>query len=152
MAGEPMPGASAAADSMASQPPADQARPGIRELQATDLATPGGHYSHAVIANGLVFVSGQLPIRPDGARLVGASFEDQTRQVLANVGAALRAAGSGIDKLVQVRVYVADLAHWPAFNALYAEWAGAARPARAVVPSGPLHFGLLVEVEAIALA
>jgi 2-iminobutanoate/2-iminopropanoate deaminase len=49
-------------------------------------------------------------------------------------------------------VYLSDISLWPAFNTLYAEWAGDARPARAVVPTGPLHFGLLVEVEAVALA
>lgn len=99
----------------------------------------------------MVFVSGQLPITPGGSRLVDASFEDQAVQVLANVQAALLAAGSGIDRLVQVRVYVDNIANWPAFDKLYSEWAGTSRPARAVVPTGPLHFGLKVEMEASAL-
>jgi len=116
------------------------------------LAPPGGHYSHAVRAGGFVFVSGQLPITPAGEKLVGAPFEAQAQQTLRNVAAALAGAGSSVDKLVQVRVYVTDVAHWPAFNALYAAWAGAVRPARAVVPVPQLHFGLLVEVEATALA
>jgi reactive intermediate/imine deaminase len=116
------------------------------------LSTPGGHYSHASVANGFVFVSGQLPVTPAGVKLVDASFDDQARQVLANVKAALEACGSGIDKLVQVRVYVDSVDNWPAFNAVYAQWAGSAKPARAVVPTGPLHFGLKVEVEAVALA
>ena len=124
----------------------------VRLLSPEGLAVPGGHYSHAAVANGLVFVSGQLPITPEGVRLAAASFERQALQVLANVEAALAAAGSGIARLVQVRVYVADIAHWPAFDALYAAWAGDARPARAVVPAGPLHHGLLVEMEAVALA
>lgn len=124
----------------------------IQRIQPQDLPTPGGHYSHGTVANGFVFVSGQLPVTPAGVRLVDAPFDVQARQVLANVEAVLRAAGSGIDRLVQVRVYVASVDHWPAFNAVYAEWAGAARPARAVVPTGPLHHGLLVEVEAVALA
>ncbi len=113
---------------------------------------PGGHYSHATVANGFVFISGQLPVTSDGTRLTDASFEAQARQVLANVRAALLAAGSDIDRLVQVRVYVDSVDNWPPFNAVYAEWAGSARPARAVVPTGALHFGLKVEVEAIALA
>jgi reactive intermediate/imine deaminase len=116
------------------------------------VAKPGGHYSHATVANGFVFVSGQLPITADGRRLAEASFEEQAQQVLANVQAILVAAGSSVDRLVQVRVYVDDMANWPAFNTLYAAWAGAARPARAVVPTGALHFGLKVEVEAVALA
>ena len=116
------------------------------------MAPPGGHYSHAVRAGGLVFVSGQLPITPAGEKLAGEPFEAQARQALANVGAALAGAGSSVERLVQVRVYVTDIAHWPAFNAVYSDWAGAARPARAVVPVPQLHFGLLVEVEATALA
>ena len=116
------------------------------------MAAPGGHYSHAVKANGFVFVSGQLPIAPDGRKLADAPFEEQARQVLANVAQALTAAGSAVDRLVQVRVYVTDIAAWPAFNALYAEWAGAARPARCVVPVPQLHYGFKIEVEAVALA
>ncbi|RAI37051.1 RidA family protein [Rhodoplanes roseus] len=116
------------------------------------MAKPGGHYSHAVTAGGFVFVAGQLPIAPDGTKLNEAAFEAQARQVLDNVAAALAGAGSGIDRLVQVRVYVTDIANWPAFDALYAAWAGAARPARAVVPVPQLHYGFLVEVEATALA
>ena len=117
-----------------------------------DLARPGGHYSHAVRAGGFVFVAGQLPVAPDGRKLNEEPFEAQARQVLANLAAALRAAGSSIDKLAQVRVYITDIERWPEFNAVYAEWAGAARPARAVVPVPLLHYGFLLEVEATALA
>lgn len=121
----------------------------MNQLNPPTVAPPGGHYSHASIAGGLVFISGQLPITPAGEKLADASFEQQARQVLANVRAILEAAGSGVDRLVQVRVYLDTVDNWPAFNAVYAEWAGDARPARAVVPTGPLHFGLKVEVEAV---
>ena len=122
-----------------------------KPIQPAGLATPGGHYSHAVVANGFVFISGQLPIAADGTKLVDATFSDQTKQVLNNVRVALEAAGSSISQLVQVRVYVNDLANWPAFNAVYSEWAGSVKPARAVVPTGPLDFGFKVVVEAVAL-
>jgi reactive intermediate/imine deaminase len=115
------------------------------------MARPGGHYCHAVAANGFVFVAGQLPIKPDGTRLNTAPFEEQAQQVLHNVATALAGAGSSIDRLVQVRVYVTDIETWPAFNALYAEWAGSARPARAVVPVPDLHYGFKIEIEAVAL-
>jgi reactive intermediate/imine deaminase len=115
------------------------------------MAAPGGHYSHAVSAGGLVFVSGQLPIAPDGRRLTDASFELQTRQVLDNVVHALRGAGSSVDGLIQVRVYITDIALWREFDSLYAEWAGSARPARCVVPVPKLHFGFKIEIEAVAL-
>jgi reactive intermediate/imine deaminase len=120
-------------------------------VQPEGLAPPGGHYSHAVVAAGLVFVAGQLPIDSSGRKLTDASFEDQVRQVLHNVDTALRSAGSSKEKLVQVRVYVTDIALWPAFNQLYAQWLGTHRPARAVVPVPCLHHGLLVELEATAL-
>lgn len=115
------------------------------------LATPGGHYSHVAIANGLVFVSGQLPIDAHGRKLTDASFEEQAAQVLSNLAAALDGAGSSIAQLVQVRVYLADIEHWPSFNRIYADWAGDARPARAIVPVGPLHFGFKIEIEATAM-
>ena len=124
----------------------------VQTLSSDELATPGGHYSHAVVAGGFVFVAGQLPIDAQGTKLVDASFAEQTQQVLANVAAALRAAGSSPQQLVQVRVYITDIALWPEFNTLYASWIGAHRPARAVVPVPQLHHGLKIEVEAVALA
>jgi len=117
-----------------------------------DRPAPAGHYSHAAAGAGLVFIAGQLPVMPDGRALGGEPFEVQARQVLANVRAALEAAGTGVRQLLQVRVYLTDIGHWGAFNTIYAEWAGAHRPARAVVPVPALHHGLLIEVEAVALA
>ena len=125
---------------------------GIVQTDPSTMAAPGGHYSHAVLANGFVFISGQLPIAPDGGKLHEAPFEVQARQVLDNVAAALTAAGSAVNRLVQVRVYVTDIQSWPAFNAIYAAWAGAARPARCVVPVPVLHYGFKIEIEAVALA
>ena len=124
----------------------------VAQINPSSMAAPGGHYSHAVSAANLVFVSGQLPIRPDGTKLNDAPFEQQAQQALENVAHALTAAGSAIGRLVQVRVYVTDISTWPAFNALYATWVGAARPARAVVPVPELHYGFKIEVEAVALA
>ena len=97
-----------------------------------------------------MFVSGQLPIAMNGDSLNTASFDVQARQVLANVEAALVAAGSGVAQLAQVRVYVTDIGHWPAFNEIYAQWAGDTRPARAVVPVPLLHHGFQIEIEALA--
>ena len=124
----------------------------IQASNPASMAPPGGHYSHAVTGGGLVFVSGQLPIAPDGTKLNDVPFAAQARQVLDNVALALIGAGSGVGKLLQVRVYVTDIATWPEFNAIYAQWAGTARPARAVVPVPQLHYGFKIEVEAVALA
>ena len=122
----------------------------VRPVQPAGMPLPGGHYSPGIVAAGLVFVAGQLPIAADGSKLSGASFAEQTRQVLANVQAVVEAAGSSVAQLVQVRVYLTDIDLWPEFNRLYAEWAGEARPARAVVPVPLLHYGFLLEVEAVA--
>jgi reactive intermediate/imine deaminase len=128
----------------------DAAHP--RTLNPAGLATPGGHYSHVSIANGLIFVSGQLPIDATGRKLSDRPFDEQAEQVLANVACALAGAGSDVTKLVQVRAYIVDVAHWPSFNEIYARWAADAKPARAVIPVPALHFGLKIEVEAVALA
>ncbi|MBB5507642.1 enamine deaminase RidA (YjgF/YER057c/UK114 family) [Paraburkholderia sp. JPY681] len=79
-------------------------------------------------------------------------FEAQVGQVLRNVDACLNAVGTTRHRLVQVRVFVSDIKHWPAFNKLYAEWIGTHRPARAVAQSTSLHYGAAVEVEGVALA
>lgn len=123
----------------------------MQRINPDTLSPPGGHYSHGVVANGFVFVAGQLPIAPGGVKLTDAPFDAQAEQVLANVKAVLEGCGSSVDKLVQVRVYIDSMDNWPAFNAVYSAWAGAAKPARAVAPTGPLHFGLKVEVEAVAV-
>lgn len=122
----------------------------VTSVNPDDLALPGGHYSHGTVTNGFVFVSGQLPITAAGEKLADASFADQARQVLANVAAVLKACGSDVAHLVQVRVYVDSVDNWPEFNTIYAQWAGSSRPSRAVVPTGALHYGFKVEVEAVA--
>jgi 2-iminobutanoate/2-iminopropanoate deaminase len=113
---------------------------------------PAGHYSPAIIANGFVFVSGQLPAKPGATEHVVGSIEEQTEQCLRNVENVLNAAGSGLDKIVQMTVYVADGDHWGRVNATYAKVMGAHKPARAVVPVKMLHFGYEIEIQAIALA
>ena len=122
----------------------------IKSICPDSMAAPGGHYSHATVADGWVFVSGQLPIDPDGRKLVDAPFDVQALQVLANLQSVLQACGASAQDLVQVRVYVTDIADWPAFNAIYAQWLPDHRPARAVVPVHVLHYGLKIEVEAVA--
>jgi 2-iminobutanoate/2-iminopropanoate deaminase len=83
---------------------------------------------------------------------VPAGIETQTRQALKNVGHVREAAGSELNKLVSVTIYVTDIAHWPTVNRVYAETLGEHRPARAVAVSPQLHFGCLVEIQAIAIA
>lgn len=115
------------------------------------LAPPGGHYRHAVCHGDFVFVSGQLGARPDGTHTADLPFEDQVRQALANLRAALASAGADLDGVLKLTAYIVDVAHWPRFNAVYAEVMGEARPARTVVPVPELHYGYLVELDAFAL-
>jgi 2-iminobutanoate/2-iminopropanoate deaminase len=99
-----------------------------------------------------VFVSGQLPIDVDGQPMNGQPFERQAAQVLTNIDACLEAAGTDRSGLIQVRVYVTDMNFWPAFDQIYADWIGERRPARAIAGVASLHYGLLLEIEAVALA
>jgi len=109
-----------------------------------------GHYSQAVVHGGIVYVAGQLPIVPERPEERLEDFEAQARRVIDNVAAILEAAGSGTDLILKATVYIADIVHWPAFNAIYAERLGAHRPARTVVPVAHLHYGYLVEMDAVA--
>jgi reactive intermediate/imine deaminase len=122
----------------------------VTAINPESMAKPGGHYSHVVVHAGVAYISGQLPIGPNGPLPPTATFEDQARQVLANVSAAVTAAGSDLSKVLKCTVYVVDIADWPTFNRLYAETFGDHRPARAVVPVSPLHYGYRVEMEAVA--
>ncbi len=118
----------------------------MRFVQAPDLPAPAGHYAQAVVANGFVFVSGVLP-SPDTE-----GFEAQALDALDRCARVLRAAGCEWTDVVQCTAYVVGVAHWPAFNAVYARVLGDHRPARAVVPVPELHHGCLVEIQLIAVA
>ena len=109
-----------------------------------------GHYSQAVVHGGLVYVAGQLPIVPSDPQAKLDGFERQAGQVLDNVEAILEASGSSLAHVLKATVYIADLAHWPRFNELYARRMGTHRPARTVVPVAGLHYGYLVEMDVIA--
>lgn len=112
--------------------------------------TPAGHYAQAIRSGEDLYISGQLPIRADGAPLDDMAFEAQARQAIANLLAILDAAGGTPADLCRVTAYIVGVAHWPAFNRVYAGMMGDARPARTVVPVPELHHGYLVEVDAIA--
>jgi len=112
----------------------------------------GAPYSQAILSGGFVFVSGQLPLRPDHAEIVGESIQDQTEQVFANLQAILEAAGSGLDRLVKTTVYLTDLDDFAEMNEVYARHIGDVPPARATIEISALPSGVKVEIEAIAAA
>ncbi len=112
----------------------------------------GAPYSQAIAAAGLVFVSGQLALRPDHAEIVGESIQEQTEQVFANLRAILEEAGSGLDRLVKTTVFLTELGDFAGMNEVYARHVGEAPPARATIEVSALPSGAKVEIEAIALA
>jgi len=122
----------------------------IASVSTPHAPAPAGHYSQGVVHNGLVYVAGQLPIDPvTGEKKLG-SIEEQTEQALKNVAAILEAAGSDRAHVLKITVYVSDIEHWGKVNAVYAQFFGAHKPARAVVPTRELHYGFLIEIEAVA--
>lgn len=118
-------------------------------IETPSAPIPGGHYSQAIVHNGFAFVAGQLPMVPGATTHVAGTIEEQTEQVLRNVEAVLKAAGSSLDQVVQMTIYVSDMALWGRVNVAYAKVMGGHRPARAVVPVNDLHFGYQIEVQAI---
>jgi 2-iminobutanoate/2-iminopropanoate deaminase len=128
---------------------------GEREAVRTERAPApfqGAPYSQAIRANGLVFVSGQLALRPDHAEIVGEDIGEQTEQVFDNLQAILEEAGSGLDKIVKTTVFLTDLGDFAGMNDVYARRVGQPPPARATVEISNLPSGAKVEIEAIALA
>jgi 2-iminobutanoate/2-iminopropanoate deaminase len=122
----------------------------IKRINTPNAPTPAGHYSQATVYNGLVFVAGQLSIDPaTGAHKTGA-IEEQTELALNNVLAILQAAGSDWSRVLKMTVYVADINLWDAVNKVYSRMLGEHRPARAVIPTGALHHGFLIEIDAVA--
>lgn len=120
----------------------------IVETSAAPL--PAGHYSQAIVHDGVVYVAGQLPIAPGSSDRTVGSMEQQTEQTLRNLEAILKAAGSGLDKVLQMTIYVSDISLWGEVNIAYARVMGAHKPARAVVPVRDLHHGYQIEIQAIA--
>ncbi len=122
----------------------------ITQVHSNQAAPPGGHYAQAIGHAGLLYVSGQLPVRADGRHQPEQPFEEQARRALGNLLAILDEAGSRPEDLLKVTVYLVGVEHWPAFDQLYRQLIGSHRPARAVVPVAGLHHGYLVEIDAIS--
>ncbi len=122
----------------------------MKKIIATDQAPAAvGPYSQAVLVNGLLFVSGQIPVNPaDGS--VAESIEAQSHQALKNVGAILAEAGLGYEDVVKTTVLLADIADFKAMNAVYAEYFTQDKPARACFQVAALPLGVKVEIEVIA--
>jgi len=123
----------------------------MRTITTPGAPKPAGHYSQAVEHNDIVYVSGQLPIVPETGEKINGTIEEQTTRVLKNLSAILEASGSKLENVLKTTVYISDIGLWDRVNRVYAEYFGPHRPARAVVPTRELHFGFLIEMEAVAV-
>lgn len=122
----------------------------MNRISTPDAPTPKGHYSQAIVHGGVVYVAGQLAIDPEDPDADPGDAGAQTRLIFKNIAAILDAAGSSLERLLQVTIYVSDIEAWPAVNEAFAEALGEHRPTRAIVPVGPLGRGRDLEVVAIA--
>ncbi len=122
----------------------------MKTIQPQNQPQPKGHYSPGIEHNGLIYVSGQLPMTLDTREPFTGSIEEQTELALRNVEAVLKECSSDLSGVIQMTIYVSDMELWGDVNAAYARVMGNHRPARAIVPVKDLHFGTKIEIQAIA--
>jgi 2-iminobutanoate/2-iminopropanoate deaminase len=122
----------------------------LREIQPKDQPTPKGHYSPGIEHDGLIYVSGQLPMDLETREPFAGDIEMQTELALRNIEAVLQAAGSDLQHVLQMTIYISDIGLWGKVNETYARVMGDHRPARAIVPVKDLHFDTKIEIQAIA--
>lgn len=124
----------------------------MQSISTPDAPAAIGPYSQAIVASGVIYTAGQIALIPATMQLVEGDVAVQTAQVFANLKAVLRAAGTGLDRVVKATVYLADMADFPAMNEIYAREFGAHRPARSTVAARTLPKNARVEIDLIALA
>lgn len=125
----------------------------MKQIVKTENAPAAiGAYSQAVKVNGMIFASGQLGIDPQTGNFAGEDFRSQAEQSLKNVKAIVEAAGSSMDKVVKVSVFMADMSDFAALNEIYAQYFSSPYPARSAVAVKTLPKGGLIEIEVIAEA
>ena len=122
----------------------------MKIIATEKMPRANGHYSQCIEHNGILYLSGQLPIDPN-TRDIPETIEKQTAQALSNVETIVIEAGSSKENVLQMRIYISDIGLWDKVNAVYSEFFGSHKPVRCVVPSRDLHFGCLVEIEATAV-
>ena len=124
----------------------------VREIRTEGAPEPVGPYSQAVVHDGLLYASGQIPIDPATNALVEGDIETQTEQIFANLRAVLEAAGTSLDRVLRATVYLTDLTLFSRVNAVYAQhFRDDPKPARATVQAAALPLGAQVEIDVIAV-
>ena len=122
----------------------------MQKIKLPNIPEPKGHYSPAVVHNGLIFVSGQIPMNHVTGAIETGAIETQTELALRNIEAILTAVGSDLNHVLQMTIYVSEMEHWDKVNEVYKRILGEHKPARAIVPVKTLHFGTQIEIQAIA--
>jgi len=123
----------------------------INTINTYEAPLPAGHYSQAIVAGNMIFVSGQIPVAPLTGYKITGSISDQTRQSLHNVLNIVKAAGGDITSIVKTTIFITDINNWEEINRVYADFFGSNQPARSIVQVSNLYQGAKIEIEAIAL-
>lgn len=121
----------------------------MKIIKTESMPRSNGHYSQCIEHNGILYLSGQLPIE-NGSRQIPETIEDQAKLALKNVERVLSETGSSLDKVIQMRVYISDIKLWDTVDSIYSEIFGDHKPTRCIVPTRELHFGCKIEIEATA--
>lgn len=122
----------------------------MKKIETKYSVRDGGHYTPAIMYNGVLYISGQLSIDPETGKIPGGGVKEEAAQALRNLDTVLQAAGACREDVLQCRVYIPDVSYWPELNEAYADFFGSHKPARVVVPSNHLYGGCKVEIEAVA--
>lgn len=123
----------------------------MKAIATNDAPAAIGPYAQAVVAHGLVYCSGQIPLDPVSMQIVPGGIEAETERVMQNLGAVLRAAGSGFDKVLKTTIYLTDLGNFQVVNAVYGKYFEGTKPARATVQVAALPRNAQVEIDAVAI-
>ncbi|MBI3652988.1 MAG: hypothetical protein HY231_18335 [Acidobacteria bacterium] len=142
--------AKAAATAQASKTKSASAKKSKRKVLTDRAPKPVGPYSQAVIAGNTIYVAGQGPMNPKNGKIEGTTFEEQATQTFENIKAIVEAAGATLDKVVSVRVYLANLEDFSKMNAIYRQFFAEDFPARTTIGAA-LLLGMLIEVDCIAV-
>lgn len=121
----------------------------MKIINNANIPESAGHYSQCIEHNGFLFVSGQLPIDPKTKECHN-DFSAQVLLVLQKIEMILNAGGASKDNIIQIRIYISDISYWEMTNKICVEFFGKHKPTRTIVPTGLLHYGSLVEAEAVA--
>ena len=122
----------------------------LKPVQTASAPEAIGPYSQAIVAGGMVYTAGQIPLDPATMQVVGSTIEEQTARVLENLSAVLDAAGASLSSVVRTTVFLRDMGEFAAMNEVYARWFGDHKPARSTVQAARLPRDVKVEIDVIA--